>query len=46
MFIFKVICFLDFVHLGEALRDNPGYLKLRKVRAAQRIARTVGYLSF
>lgn len=27
--------------LGEALQDNPGYLKLRKIRAAQNIARTV-----
>ncbi|KXJ12675.1 prohibitin-2 [Exaiptasia diaphana] len=27
--------------LGEALKDNPGYLKLRKVRAAQKIARTI-----
>jgi len=24
--------------LGQALSDNPGYLKLRKIRAAQRIA--------
>jgi len=27
--------------LGEALSTNPGYLKLRKIRAAQGIARTV-----
>merc|ERR1711915_1081405 len=27
--------------LGEALQDNPGYLKLRKIRAAQAIARTM-----
>jgi len=27
--------------LGEALQDNPGYLKLRKIRAAQNIARTL-----
>lgn len=27
--------------LGEALQDNPGYLKLRKIRAAQNIARTI-----
>jgi len=26
------------VLLGQALNDNPGYLKLRKIRAAQRIA--------
>jgi len=27
--------------LGEAISSNPGYLKLRKIRAAQGIARTV-----
>lgn len=27
--------------LGEAISKNPGYLKLRKIRAAQNIARTV-----
>lgn len=27
--------------LGDALKDNPGYLKLRKIRAAQAIARTM-----
>lgn len=27
--------------LGEAMSANPGYLKLRKIRAAQNIARTV-----
>lgn len=29
------------MHLGIALSQNPGYLKLRKIRAARRIARTV-----
>lgn len=29
--------------LGEALGINPGYLKLRKIRAAQSIARTVSW---
>jgi prohibitin 2 len=29
--------------LGEAVGLNPGYLKLRKIRAAQSIARTVSY---
>jgi prohibitin 2 len=29
--------------LGEAVSQNPGYLKLRKIRAAQSIARTVGF---
>lgn len=27
--------------MGEAIGINPGYLKLRKIRAAQNIARTV-----
>ena len=27
--------------LGQALKKNPGYLKLRKIRAAQAIAYTV-----
>lgn len=27
--------------IGEAISSNPGYLKLRKVRAAQNIARTI-----
>lgn len=27
--------------LGEAIAKNPGYLKLRKIRAAQQIARTM-----
>jgi prohibitin 2 len=30
--------------LGEAVGMNPGYLKLRKIRAAQSIARTVSFL--
>lgn len=29
------------MHLGIAVGQNPGYLKLRKIRAAQSIARTV-----
>ena len=34
--------FLNFiVHLGDAISKNPGYLKLRKIRAAQTIAKTV-----
>ncbi|KAK4877821.1 hypothetical protein RN001_010327 [Aquatica leii] len=28
-------------YLGEAIGANPGYLKLRKIRAAQNIARTI-----
>jgi len=27
--------------LGEAITKNPGYLKLRKLRASQQIAKTV-----
>ncbi|XP_005107884.1 prohibitin-2 [Aplysia californica] len=27
--------------IGEAMNQNPGYLKLRKIRAAQNIARTI-----
>lgn len=27
--------------MGEAMGMNPGYLKLRKIRAAQAISRTV-----
>ncbi|EDO42348.1 predicted protein [Nematostella vectensis] len=27
--------------LGEALKDNPGYLRLRKIRAAQKISRVI-----
>ena len=27
--------------LGEALSENPGYLKLRRIRAAQQIAKTI-----
>jgi prohibitin 2 len=27
--------------LGQAIGQNPGYLKLRKIRASQAIARTV-----
>lgn len=27
--------------LGEALKDNPGYLKLRRIRAAQAISKTI-----
>lgn len=29
------------MHIGEAIAMNPGYLKLRKIRAAQHIAKTV-----
>lgn len=33
--------FLNCSYLGEAIGQNPGYLKLRKIRAAQNISRTV-----
>lgn len=29
--------------IGEAIKENPGYLKLRKIRAAQEIAKTVSH---
>ncbi|EFN75457.1 Prohibitin-2 [Harpegnathos saltator] len=29
------------MHLGVAVGQNPGYLKLRKLRAAQSISRTI-----
>lgn len=32
---------LTAAHLGQAMKENPGYLKLRRIRAAQHIARTV-----
>jgi len=31
--------------LGESMRNDPGFLRLRKIRAAQRIARTVASTS-
>ena len=38
----RVSCFfLTNAYLGQAMRENPGYLKLRRIRAAQHIARTV-----
>ncbi|PSN29068.1 Prohibitin-2 [Blattella germanica] len=33
--------FLNNTYLGEAVAQNPGYLKLRKIRAAQSISRTI-----
>ncbi|KAK2101551.1 hypothetical protein P7K49_019217 [Saguinus oedipus] len=32
---------LNSTHLGEALSKNPGYIKLRKIRAAQNISKTI-----
>ena len=32
---------LTSAYIGKAVTENPGYLKLRKIRAAQQIARTV-----
>ena len=34
---------LNFDQVGQAISTNPGYLKLRKIRAAQNIARTVSF---
>lgn len=43
--ILRHFVFLDwYVYLGLACSRNPGYLKLRKIRAAQSIARTVSVL--
>ncbi|CAH3168549.1 unnamed protein product, partial [Porites evermanni] len=28
-------------HLGNAIKGNPGYLKLRKIRAAQTVSNTI-----
>lgn len=33
-----------YVYLGLAVKQNPAYLKLRKLRAAQSIARTVSII--
>ena len=42
------ICFsaLDITYLGNALKGNPGYLKLRRIRAAQMISNTVRAVNF
>jgi hypothetical protein len=32
--------------LGEAISKNPGYLKLRKLKASREIARTVIFILF
>ena len=37
---------LDIGHLGNALKGNPGYLKLRRVRAAQLISNAVRVQNF
>ena len=34
------------VYLGKAMEENPGYLRLRKIRAAQAIAHTVSHISW
>lgn len=39
------LSFSVFIQLGEAVTKNPGYLKLRKIRAAQNIAKTVRMLT-
>lgn len=35
---------LTMVYLGKAMQENPGYLRLRKIRAAQAIANTVSHI--
>ncbi|GMS83212.1 hypothetical protein PENTCL1PPCAC_5387, partial [Pristionchus entomophagus] len=37
----KMVCHLYFSSLGDAMKNDPGFLKLRKIRAAQKIARTI-----
>lgn len=32
------------MNIGEAIQQNPGFLKLRKIQAAQKIAKTVSVL--
>ena len=34
---------LTMLHIGQAVKENPGYLKLRKIRAAQRVAHVVSF---
>lgn len=46
IFILFVLYFLTEFYLGDAISKNPGYLKLRKIRAAQNIARTVSVYIF
>jgi len=40
-FLLPVIFHYCTPYLGEALSRNPGYIKLRKIRAAQNISKTV-----
>lgn len=45
LLLYTLKSFLNrYVYLGLAVGRNPGYLKLRKIRAAQSIARTVSLL--
>ncbi|CAH3168551.1 unnamed protein product [Porites evermanni] len=39
--IFYHVQSLTFFHLGNAIKGNPGYLKLRKIRAAQTVSNTI-----
>jgi prohibitin 2 len=41
LILVKKCFFLTCSYLGEAISRNPGYLKLRKIRAAQNISRTI-----
>lgn len=34
------------MNIGEAIQQNPGFLKLRKIQAAQKIAKTVSVLIY
>lgn len=42
---FETVRSLTFSYLGQAIGMNPGFLKLRKIRAAQTISKTVSQLT-
>lgn len=43
LFIVKFDCFLpgSIFQIGEAMKRDPGFLKLRKIRAAQKISKII-----
>lgn len=48
IFVFYVLSLINITitflfQLGDAITKNPGYLKLRKIRAAQQISKTVSF---
>jgi hypothetical protein len=42
--VVELLVSLTQLYLGQAVSQNPGYLKLRKLRAAQSISRTVSWV--